>query len=596
MCAYLILQLALAGLLTKSYAIQVESGPAATTFSYSSFTYTQMTSDRYPTPLPSPVTYITPFAPSFSAASTLLPDNITYTTYSFDQNATYTNDGLYGQSAYVALWDNYTYSTEPPFTTTVSPTPVASSELVFPPALYNAPVIEQNSSQFPPDFIWGLAGSAWQIEGGLQLEGRGPGQLDIIGTTDNPTTGNDSNTADMNYFLYKQDIARLAAIGVPYYSFSISWSRAVPFGVANSPVNTQALEHYEDVISTCLEYGVTPIVTLMHIDNPTSISLEDATLREHFLYYAKQVMTRFADRVPIWITFNEPNLVGYFFGYSALPNILLAHADVYHWYKETLNGTGRISTKLANTLALPLDPSNPDDVEAATRYQDFQVGIMSNPLYLGTDYPEVVRNTSGVNLRVLTDNEIAYINGTSDFYAVDAYISQFASPAPGGIAACAANTSDPLFPTCATVSNIQLNGWAMGARSNAYSYIAPQYVRQQLGYLWNTFRPAGGIMVTEFGFPVYGEYARALEDQRQDLERSLYYLDFLAEALKSIHEDGVNVIGALAWSFVDNNEFGSYENQYGLQTVNRTDGVLTRHYKRSLFDLVDFFSSHIPAA
>lgn len=596
MCAYLILQLALAGLLTKSYAIQVESGPAATTFSYSSFTYTQMTLDRYPTPLPSPVTYITPFAPSFSDASTLLPANITYTTYSFDQNATNTNDGIYGQSAYVALWDNYTYSTEPPFTTTVSPTPIASSDLVFPPALYNAPAFEQNSSQFPHGFIWGLAGSAWQIEGGLKLEGRGPGQLDIIGTTDNPTTGNDSNTADMNYFLYKQDIARLAAIGVPYYSFSISWSRVVPFGVANSPVNTQALKHYEDVISTCLEYGVTPIVTLMHIDNPTSISLEDATLREHFLYYAKQVMARFADRVPIWITFNEPNLVGYFFNYSALPNILLAHADVYHWYKETLNGTGRISTKLANTLALPLDPSNPDDVEAATRYQDFQVGIMSNPLYLGKDYPEVVRNTSGVNLRALTDDEVVYVNGTSDFYAVDAYISQFASPAPGGIAACAANTSDPLFPTCAIVSNIQLNGWAMGARSNAYSYIAPQYVRQQLGYLWNTFRPSGGIMVTEFGFPVYGEYSRALEDQRQDLERSLYYLDFLAEALKSVHEDGVNFIGALAWSFVDNNEFGSYENQYGLQTVNRTDGSLTRHYKRSLFDLVDFFSSHISAA
>jgi beta-glucosidase/6-phospho-beta-glucosidase/beta-galactosidase len=400
----------------------------------------------------------------------------------------------------------------------------------------------------------------------------------------------------MNYFLYKQDIARLAALGVPYYSFSISWSRVVPFGVAGSPINTQALEHYEDVISTCLEYGVTPIVTLMHVDNPALVSPEDASLREHFLYYAKQVMTRFADRVPIWITFNEPNLVGYFFGYSALPNILLAHADVYHWYKETLKGTGRISTKIASTLALPLDPSNPDDVEAANRYQYFQLGIMSNPLYLGQPYPEVVRNTPGVDVpALLSDDEIAYINGTCDFYTVDAYISQFASPAPGGIAACAANTSHPLFPTCATLSNTQLNGWAMGARSNAYSYIAPQYVRQQLGYLWNTFRPRGGIMVTEFGFPVYGEYARDLVDQRQDLERSLYYQDFLAEALRAVHEDGVNVIGALAWSFADNNEFGSYENQYGLQAVNRTDGLLTRHYKRSLFDLVDFFNAHVSA-
>jgi len=31
-----------------------------------------------------------------------------------------------------------------------------------------------------------------------------------------------------------------------------------------------------------------------------------------------------------------------------------------------------------------------------------------------------------------------------------------------------------------------------------------------------------------------------------------------------MHLDGVNVIGALAWNFVDNNEFESFENQYGL--------------------------------
>jgi beta-glucosidase/6-phospho-beta-glucosidase/beta-galactosidase len=52
------------------------------------------------------------------------------------------------------------------------------------------------------------------------------------------SSGNDSVEGDMNYYLYKQDIARLAAIGVPYYSFSISQSRIVPFGIAGSPVNT----------------------------------------------------------------------------------------------------------------------------------------------------------------------------------------------------------------------------------------------------------------------------------------------------------------------------------------------------------------------
>lgn len=65
----------------------------------------------------------------------------------------------------------------------------------------------------------------------------------------------------------------------------------------------------------------------------------------------------------------------------------------------------------------------------------------------------------------------------------------------------------------------------------------------------------------------------------------------MSETLKAIHEDGVDVIGALAWSFVDNNEWGSFEDQYGLPAVNRT--TFERTYKRSVFDFVDFFTDHV---
>lgn len=398
----------------------------------------------------------------------------------------------------------------------------------------------------------------------------------------------------MNYFLYKQDIARLAAIGIPYYSFSISWSRVVPFGGANTPVNTQALEHYDDVINTCLEYGITPIITLLHADNPVLVVMEDESFRDDFLYYAKQVMTRYADRVPIWITINEINLLYYYKHSAGTTQILMAHADVYHWYKEVLNGTGTVNAKFSNLLAVPLDPSNPDDVDAALRYQDFHLGIMSNPIFLGAQYPANVLATVESNLTALTDEQLAYINGTSDFYGVDPYVAQFASPAPD--AGCSLNASDPHWPECVVLSNTQLNGWTMGLKSNDYPYVAPQYVRQQLGYIWNVFRPAGGVMIAEFGFPVYNEAARAGVDQRHDLDRSLYYQDFLAEMLKAMYEDGVKVIGALGWSFMDNNEFGSYLQQYGMQTVNRTDGLLTRTFKRSMFDFVDFFHAHVASS
>lgn len=69
-----------------------------------------------------------------------------------------------------------------------------------------------------------------------------------------------SDVADNNYYLYKQDIARIAALGVKTYSFTLSWSRILPFG--SGPVNQLGIDHYNDVIDTCIEYGITPMVRL----------------------------------------------------------------------------------------------------------------------------------------------------------------------------------------------------------------------------------------------------------------------------------------------------------------------------------------------
>lgn len=556
-----------------------------------------MTSDRYPTPLPSPLTIATPYAPHFTQASALLPGNVTYTTYSFNPSATMAPDGQYGQSAYMALWTNYTYTHEPPFTTTASPTPIPSSELVFPPQLPAAPLHDHTDLKFPPGFIWGVAASAWQIEGGFQLEGRGPALLDSTGVNGKATLGsNDSNVANMNYLLYKQDLARLAALGVPYYSFSISWSRVVPFGVADSPVNQQALDHYDDIINTCLEYGITPIATIVHLDQPIGVFDNLDEFPRHFAYYAKQVMARYADRVPYWVTFNEPNTGVEFYleSYNGLTAFLIAHADIYHWYKEILGGTGKVTMKFANNLAVPLDPENTNDVAAAYRYQDFILGIMGNPLFLGQQFPDTVLNTPNIEstLKPLTDEQITHINGTIDYWAFDPYGAQYATNPARGYEACAANTSDPLWPSCVELSTTQKNGWAMGAVSMSGAMIAPLYVREQFGYVWNTFRPSG-IMVTEFGFPQYADTETPIDAQRYDFERSMYYQNFLTETLRAVHLDGVNVIGALAWSWIDNNEFGSFEHQYGMMGVNRSDPNLGRWIKRSFFDFVDFFHNHI---
>ena len=556
--------------------------------SYGTFTYASMTPNRYATPLKSPLPIPTPFAPPFKKASTLLDAHITYTTYSLNPAATATHDGPFGQSAYAELWANLSYSDAPPFTTTVSPTPVAKAELVFPPQLAVVPADSDVAAdmKLPVDFVWGVASSAYQIEGGLKVEGRGPSVEDSIGAL--PSTANDSNVNAMFYYLYKQDIERLSALGIPYLCFSIPWSRVVPFGTAGSPVNTQALAHYDDLINTAIAKGIAPIITILHYDLPTSVSYSDPDFTKHYMYYAKQIMTRYGDRVPYWVTVNEPNLQPV---NNALTNILVAHAHLYDWYKTVLRGRGKITMKFANNLAIPLDTGKEADVAAALRYQDFSLGIMNNPMFLGKQIPSTVLSTTGIPIDALTREQISLIHGKIDFFAFDPYSAQYVSAPAGGVDACARDPSNPLWPTCVVTSNIAANGWQIGdASSVSYSFIAPQYVRAQMKYAWDTFRPAG-ILVAEYGFPKFGEYLEPLDAQRLDLERSIYYQAFLTEVLRAVHEDGVNMMGALAWSFIETNEFGTFDDHYGLQTVNHT--TFERMYKRSAFDYVDFFHKHV---
>jgi beta-glucosidase/6-phospho-beta-glucosidase/beta-galactosidase len=127
---------------------------------------------------------------------------------------------------------------------------VPSSELVLPPRDYFGPTDCYN---FPKDFVFGVAGSAAQIEGAVALEGRSPSLLEKLAPGNKPK----DYVTNENYFLYKQDIQRLAAMGVEYYSFTIPWTRILPFALPGTPVNQQAIDHYDDLITAVLDAGMT---------------------------------------------------------------------------------------------------------------------------------------------------------------------------------------------------------------------------------------------------------------------------------------------------------------------------------------------------
>ena len=607
----------------------VQPNYTAPAYSFSTFAYTQNATRRTATSVARP-TSTTTYAPPYEELSTLLPPIVTTTWGRWDPadiKATDTAD-LYGQAAWSALWEraNLTnFTSRGIYSNTVSPTPIPTSELILPP---QDPFVPTDCYTFPEDFVMGVAGSAIQIEGATADEGRGPSFGDkFVGpefvlemTGQSAEDRSPSYVTNENYYLYKQDIERLAAIGVPYYSFSIAWTRILPFTLPNTPINKLGLQHYDDLINFVLEKGMKPIVTLTHIDSPlafysnTSTSyvsrrneygfldygMQNDMFEDAWVNYGKIVMSHFADRVPIWVTcvfystcattitnvncsINEP-ITGVDRGASVY-HVLRGLARLYHFYHDEIQGKGRVGLKFNDNFGVPLDPHNSSDVEAAIQFNNAEIGVLANPIFLGKDYPEVFK-LSLPDYVPLTPEDLAYMNGTADYFAIDAYTATVITAPPGGIKQCASQgSSNPLYPTCVIQSSIDSNGWNIGYHSQTFVYTTPTYLRSYLNWAWNTYKKP--VIVSEFGFTVNKETSLPLPDALYDSPRSQYYLSFLQAMLQAIWEDHVHVLGALAWSFADNWEFGDFDSPYGLQYVNRTSQE--RRYKKSFFDMMDYY-------
>ena len=583
-------------------------------YTFSEFSFTQTETVRTAKSAPAPTTTTT-YAPPYASLSSFVPNLTTTQWGNWDAKVTPSATDLgspYGNASWTALWttvpwpSNFTsYTDNAIYSSTVEPTPVPSSELILPPP---EPLVPQQCYTFPKDFMLGVAASAVQIEGAIAEEGRTPVHNDVASLS---TPGRSPNwIANEHYYLYKQDIERIAAMGVKYYRFSIPWTRILPFVLPGTPVNEQGLSHYDDLINFVLEKGMLPAIVLYHNDSPLQFysnisnifitpgtggigyldscfqcSYKNVSFEDAFVNYGKIVMTHFADRVPIWWSFNEP-LLGARNGKS-IDAVIKSHARLYHFYHDDIGGTGKMSLTFNDNFGVPRNPEDPADVDAANHFNSFQLATFANPIFLGTDYPESF-TSSIADYVPLSDEDLAYINGTADFFSIQPYTATVVSPPPNDtIADCAANITHPLRPYCVTQSTLTTTGWNIGYRSQSYVYLTPSYLRTYLNYLWNTWRTP--VAITEFGFPVFAEAQKEQVDQEFDSPRSWYYQTYLNEGLKAIWEDGVNFIGAFAWSWADNWEFGDYDQQFGIQTVNRTTQV--RRYKKSFFDFVDFIES-----
>lgn len=246
----------------------------------------------------------------------------------------------------------------------------------------------------------------------------------------------------------------------------------------------------------------------------------------------------------------------YYCGHHAI----LAHAKAYH-LARSLGIKGTIAFKNNGGYKIPLTDSS-GDAEATQRAWDFNEGWFSNPVYVNGDYPASFKQfASSIGLE-FTEEQISTNNGTADIYAHDAYTSSFYYAPDVGVEACVSDPSNSLYPGCFNSTNIGPTGWLIGAASDQYStwlFSATDWVPAFLHYIQDTWRPSGGIVVSEFGFSEpYEELRTVLADALIDPIRSMYYRTYMEAILIALSE-GVNVVGCVAWAIMDNLEWGTGE-------------------------------------
>src|SRR5688500_17581284 len=160
---------------------------------------------------------------------------------------------------------------------------------------------------FGPDFVFGAATSAFQIEG--VGNGRGQSIWDTFSATPgNVIDGTDGLVACDHFHRWAEDLDLVRDGGFDAYRFSFAWPRILPAGTG-SP-SDDGLAFYDRLIDAMLERGIKPFATLYHWDLPSALQDKGGWLNRDiagwFADYAALIGKRFGDRLAWTATLNEP--------------------------------------------------------------------------------------------------------------------------------------------------------------------------------------------------------------------------------------------------------------------------------------------------
>lgn len=457
--------------------------------------------------------------------------------------------------------------------------------------------------RFPGRFLWGVAASAYQVEGGAKEDGRGPSIWDTFSHTAGRTA--DGATGDVaidHYHRYRQDVELMAELGVDAYRFSLSWPRLLPDGTGR--INQAGVEFYVDLCDALLEAGIIPFVTLYHWDLPQALQdrggwLEPSSV-EWFAEYATVAKEALGDRVKMWSTLNEPWCAAFLghssgvfapglnrpeTGFLAAHHLMLAHNRAVSAMRDVRPHPDDRFGVVLNLI--PARPSSPDPADVAVaetvdqiHNEQFLRGILEG------SYPPTIRRLQerfGVSDQIDVA-ELAATRVDLDFLGVNYYnINRFRHDPTA--------TGPPEYPgadgAVATLPPGPLTEMGWG--------VEPEGLTEVLGRAAE-MAPSLPLYVTENGAAYPDEVGASGEVWDDDRIR---YLDSHISAVADALDRGVDVRGYFVWSVFDNFEWASgYAIRFGIvrvdyETLERTvkksgwwyrDLIASRHRARGSID------------
>jgi len=431
------------------------------------------------------------------------------------------------------------------------------------------------AQRFPADFTWGVATSAYQIEGASSADGKGPSIWDTFCRV--PGAIGDGSTGDVacdHYHRLDADLSLIASLGVNAYRFSVSWPRVQP--QAYGRWNEAGLAFYERMVDGLLARGIQPWLTLNHWDLPQALqdmggwASRDTVHR--FVDYARGIGQRLGDRLAGLTTHNEPWVVatlGHELGIVAPGDKSRAtaaqvshHLLLSHGLALQALRADRCRPRLGIVLNMaPMVPATDSAADAAkARLEDGRLQRWYLDALFRGRYPEDVLADLGADAPRTEPGDAAAIAQPMDYLGLNYYTRNLVSaerhvePAARGL----------------PVTDM---GWE----------IHPQGLTDLLLRLHRDY-PVPPMLVTENG--------AAFRDTRQggvvqDDDRIDYLRGHIAAAAEAMRR-GAPLAGYMVWSLMDNFEWAfGYAKRFGIVHVNyatleRTPKASARWYTAML--------------